>query len=223
MPLAVNSKNIVNVGVIDDTPDVRATVSDELKEAAFIPYDFAGPYGSTDELIGELLTRTDAAVCDLHLNQRNYASFSGAEVIYRCYLERLPSILVSRYTKADNDHIRRYRRWIPVALDYRDANPDSIANGFAICVREFEEKFVPGRRPWRTLIRVEDVEPESNPPMVFAIIPAWNPDEGVRFPLDIVPEEIRDSVKPDARIYAKVNIGAENQDELFFEDFEYRR
>lgn len=223
MPLAVNGKNIVNVGVIDDTPDVRATVSEELKEADFIPYDFAGPYQNTEQLVRELFARTDAAVCDLHLNQRNYAPFSGAEVVHRCYLERFPSVLVSRFTKADNDHIRRYRRWIPVALDYRDANPDSITNGFTICLREFKSEFVPSRRPWRTLIRVEDVDPESKPPMVFAIIPAWNPDEGVRFPLDIVPMEMRDNVQADVRIYAKVNIGAESQDELYFQDFEYRK
>ena len=56
--------------------------------------------------------------------------------------------------------------------------------------------------------------------MVYAVIPGWDPDEVVRFPLIIFPEELRQSVVPGARFFAKVNIAATHHDELYFEDFE---
>ncbi|MEN8221598.1 MAG: hypothetical protein ABFS56_35710 [Pseudomonadota bacterium] len=88
------------------------------------------------------------------------------------------------------------------------------------CLNEFEKQYAPDRKPWRTLVRIEEINRDSEKPMVYAVIPGWEPDKVVRFPLVIFPEEQRKIVIPGARFFAKVNIGATHHDELYFEDFE---
>ncbi len=76
--------------------------------------------------------------------------------------------------------------------------------------------------PVKTLIRIEERDDDQKPPIVYCTIPAWSPREVVRFSLDIVDKELMDHIRPGERFFAKVNIGAEDQSELFFVDFEYR-
>jgi len=83
-----------------------------------------------------------------------------------------------------------------------------------------ENRYSPDRRPWRTLVRIEEVNRNSEKPMVYAVIPGWEPDKVVRFPLVIFHQKQREIVVPGARFFAKVNIGASHHDELYFEDFE---
>ena len=55
--------------------------------------------------------------------------------------------------------------------------------------------------------------------MVEAVIPSWEPDQTVRFPESILPEEIRLRLTPGVRLLAYVNIGETDPDKLVFRDF----
>ena len=66
------------------------------------------------------------------------------------------------------------------------------------------------RKPYRTLLRIVGIEKESGQEVIDAIIPGWNPHIAVRFPARLLPKSIRKShMKMGARLFAKVNIGAE--------------
>lgn len=58
-------------------------------------------------------------------------------------------------------------------------------------------------RPWRTLVRVHDVE--ENAGYFHVIVPAWDTRKKLRLRLQDIPEEIRRRVKEGERFHAKVN------------------
>lgn len=64
--------------------------------------------------------------------------------------------------------------------------------------------------------RIDDVSQD----LVVAFVPAWNPNEAVRFPRSIIPDHFRSTLKPDDRFFASVNTDAEKADDLFFGNFE---
>jgi hypothetical protein len=75
----------------------------------------------------------------------------------------------------------------------------------------------PENRLWRTLVRVVWKEPAQ-----FAVVlPAWNVDEEIVLPFQCLKPEVYSQLKEGSRLHAQVNIGAENQDDLIFKDWEY--
>jgi hypothetical protein len=222
MPLSLNGTLIEQVGVVDDSEDMRETIGDELRDADFIPRLFEGPFRTADQLVTTVMSGSQAVVCDHQLSPRNFAPCSGAEAVAAWYDRHFPSVLITRYSRSDIDQIRPYRRYIPVLLSPEEANPETISKGFEICFNEFHDRFLPSRRPWKTLLMIEDVDNSQRSPLVYAVVPAWNSEVGVRFPLNIIGPPLREHVRPEEYFYAMVNIGAESQEELYFENFEYR-
>jgi len=108
--------------------------------------------------------------------------------------------------------IRRYSAFVD--------DPDTILHGFDQCLRELNGEVSSIRKPWRTLIRVADINTEAGQPVADVCIPAWNPNERVRLPVALITKDIDVAVNAGMRFFARVNIGAENADELFFENFE---
>lgn len=203
--------------IVDDNEDMRETLRDELEYAEIEAKPLAGPFSTLDDLVSTVVGRANAAVCDHHLT-RNYASCDGAEAVASLYESKLPAVLVTAYSKADVHEIRRFRRGIPILLTPDEANPDSLVKGFEVCRREFDGEFVPSRRPWQTMVQIEDVDGDT----VYAILPGWNSNEVVKFSKTMINSELHEHVVAGERFFAQVNKGAEDQAELFFEDFEYR-
>lgn len=76
----------------------------------------------------------------------------------------------------------------------------------------------PSQRLWRTLLRVVRVDERRW--VVRVIIPGFNPHLTVSIPWKLVPLRILENLKPDDRLHAHVNIGAESWRDLVFVDFE---
>lgn len=222
MPLIFNGTRIEHVGVIDDSQDTRDTISDDLRDVNLVPRPFDGPFYTLDALLETVTTNAEALICDHHLSPRNYAPVTGAEVVAQCYGRQFPSLLVTRYGKADIDHIRRFRRNIPVLLTSDEATPDLIPPSFEICVGEFNNNFLPTRKPWKTLLRIDSLDESSQPIGVNTLVPAWNSSEFIKLLIDMFPDDMRVNVAPGERFYAQVNIGADKQEDLYFDGFEYR-
>ena len=221
MILNVKDRHVDRVAIVDDDQDARDTWSG-LVNAEFATNPLSGPFANLRTLVDTIVGGANAALCDHHLKEGNYAHCSGAEAVCALYRQQFPAVLVTRYSKADMDEIRLYRRGIPVLLASDMADPVSIAAGFDLCMGEFDEKYAPHRRPWKTLVRIEDVESGGRNPVVFAVLPGWNSSEVVKFPLTLIPEELRRYVEKGAHFFAMVNKGAEDQAELYFENFEFR-
>ncbi len=219
MALASQIPQIKRVAVIDDKPEARDTMAESVTDAQLQPIVFGKEQiGSLADLISRLLKESDAAIFDYHLSPGNYANFSGAEAVSELYAKKFPAILVTAWSNADIDSIRPYRRHIPVLIRSGEADESAIADGIHYCMQEFANAYSRERKPWRSLLRIEEVSPDNG--LVFAVIPAWNPHDIVRFPLSIFPTDLRKVVKPDARFFADVNIGAKNIQDLYFEHFE---
>jgi len=222
MALVLSGTNIERVGVVDDSEDTRETISDELQDADVTPESFDGPFATLNDLIQTVSGAVDAVVCDHHLNPRNYAPCTGAEAVGKWYENHFPAVLVTRYEKAEIEEIRRFRRGIAALIPSDEANPDTIVNGLEICIGEFSNRFTPTRKPWPNMFRVDDVDESSKPVQVYVVIPGWNSDEAIKLTLDMFPDNLRDYVKPDERFFASMNLGAEAQEDLYFDAIEYR-
>ncbi len=221
MVTTVDGRDIERVAVVDDSEDMRQTLSDELSFAFHETHPLVGPFKNVNDLVTTVTSVADAAVCDHHLNTRNFAHCTGAEVVNRCYRQRFPSVLITNWGPADIDEIRPYLPGIPVLLTPNEANLDAIKEGFMRCMEEFRDEYRSNRKPWRTLVRVEDVSLERADSLVYVVLPGWISDQVIRLKLDIFPCELQPHIKPGARFHARVNLGAETQDQLYFSDFDY--
>jgi hypothetical protein len=72
------------------------------------------------------------------------------------------------------------------------------------------------------MFRIDDVKEASNPIHVYVVVPGWISDEAIKLPLELFPEDLRRHVKPDERFFAVINLGAETQEDLYFDSIEYR-
>ncbi len=217
--MAVADPPIRRVAIIDDNLNDADAMGELVSDAGFEPVVMEPPFGQMATLLQSVRDRADAAVCDHRL--RGLAQFWGAEAVAGLVDQRIPAVLVTQYIDIDADaSIRQWRHRVPVLLSRDDADPDRIKEGLGLCSREIHGDYLPGRRPWRALVQVDAVSHQANPAVVDVRIPSWNPHKVVRFPLELVPPPLRSTVVPDAFLFAMVNIGAEDSDDLYFRDFE---
>ena len=220
------------VAVVDDERFTAEVVADIAEEAELVPIiisDGDGPFRKVAELLERIRTRSCVAVvCDHRLSGTPFASFLGAELMALLYDEHIPGLLLSTFAGVDSDStIRRYRASIPCLVSRGHLDPDNILEGLRLCESELNGQYVPERYPRRTLIRVVNVSssPVDGNTVVDAIMHSWDPNFGVRFPLDLIEDpQIQRFLKEDfsgvTRLFAQVNIDCENSMDLFFRDFE---
>ncbi len=221
MSLNLGGSEISRVNIVDDKPDVRKVIALTVEEANLEPVPENEPLPSLKEFIDAATQKADAGICDHKLSLGQYAQFNGAEAVARFYELNWPALLCTTWSKADVDAMRMYRKKIPVLIHTDDLNPDTIARGFEYCIREFNGDFSLTRRPWRTLVKVEEVDKLMVPQMFFAVLPGWYSSDKIRLPLNLIPQKFWSHIEPGARFHAQVNKGAESQDELYFDNFEF--
>jgi len=208
-------KKIEQVGIYDDQPNARELLAGKVEDADLIPIVQNERIASLEVCIQTAQTRGGAAIFDNHLSQRNYADFRGILAVSQLYLLFFPALLVSSY-EADILEIREYRQHVPIILEPDKVTPDSIIKGFEICKNEFAGKFTSERKPWRSLVRVDEISEDKK--SVYVVIPSWNASEKILLPISIFP--VQDERIEGMRFFAKVNIGAENYTDLYCYDIE---
>ena len=213
------STTIERVSIVDDDERARESYGYALEELGLSPVKEKGPLRDMQEVLERLQTRVDAVICDYHLGKiGNYASFDGDEIVVKCYMNSFPALLCTTYTDLDTYLMRSRKRFIPAILKPNELDPDNIARGFERCVQEFNGLFQPSRKPWRTLVRVEEVELAGD--YFYVIVPGWDPRQKMRVSIKDLPANMRDLVRPDKRFHAHVNVGAENHEDLYFDKWE---
>ncbi|MET0395398.1 MAG: hypothetical protein ABW277_01095 [Longimicrobiaceae bacterium] len=222
MALVISGREISRVSIVDDDDEARQGYQYSIEDLNLTPVSETGPINSLTEFLAIAQERSDAAICDHHLRKRNYAQFNGAEIVAALYRRGFPALLCTKYETAEVEEIRKHMRWVPVMMKPDQLDPSSMEEGFMRCIDEFRGDFQPSRRPWRTLLRVDDVVSDGRRRWFGVIIPAWDSNQVVRVWFDQVPEQIQGIVKPDIRLHAQVNLGAETSAELYFTDWEER-
>lgn len=220
MLLMKNNKPINKVAIINDTVAAREEIAENIFEAGLEPILQNSRLTSIDECITTVTIKAEAAIFEHHLKSNNYANFMGAEAVAQLYRQYFPSLLVTAWADADIDNIRLFRQYIPVLIESEYAQSEIIVQGFKQCLNEFENSYSSSRKPWRTIIRIEEIDREYKQAMVYALVPAWNPRKIVKFPFSLIPENLHQTLELEPHLFAKVNIGANHHDELYFTEFE---
>lgn len=215
MGVKINNWQIDRVCIIDDNEEFRSALEDTVQESDFIPIPQNEKIDSLERFLMDVVQPHDAVVTDHQLKKRNYFPVNGAQVAYACYDRRIPSVLVTRYEPHIGE-IRKYRKNIPVILNPEEFEPETLLKSLEICINEFEGKIKLERRVWRSLIRIDSFDKDH----IYVIIPSWDPNEVISLNTEDLPVEIKNVIEPDKRLHAKVNIGCESANDLFFTEWE---
>jgi hypothetical protein len=221
MPITIAARSIRRISIIDDQAPVRESYELSVEDLGAESVPEAGPLAPLPNCVESVSRRTDAAICDYNLKVRDYSPFNGAELAAEFYKVHFPAVLCTKWHTASIDEMRPYRRFIPSMVDPAKLDPSSIARGIEACIREFGGEYLTVRRPWRTLVRVEDVRRlDQGAIFLYVVVPAWNANEVVRLPSEIIPSDVLRDLGPGSRLHARVNLGANGNEELFFEEWE---
>ena len=216
MSLLIEGRELERVLIVDDEREAREAYCEVVEDIGLTPVPVTGP---VDEgTIGGLATETDVVLCDYHLKRQDYATFDGDVLLARCVEQGIAGLLCTGYSDFDTTIRRDCLRWIPARLRSREAEPREFIEGWEQCLREMAGLVHPNRRPWRTLVRVVEVETERR--YISAVVPAWSVRQVVKVHLDSIPREFLWRLSFEERFFCKVNIGAEREEDLFFEGWE---
>lgn len=213
--------SIERVAIVDDDREGAQTVALSLEAAGYEPFIIEKSPGSAEALAKQIAAEADAAYCDHRLSRYAFATnFSGADVVAKLYDLKIPGVLFSEYYGIDADvSIRKQRRRIPVVLRRSEVGVgiQSITDSFNRCKEELEGMYPDWRRPHRSMLIVEYFGNQDDVDVVDVNI--VNRDGGiVRFPLELIPEDLRDDLREGDLLIADVNIGAERSEDLYFEN-----
>jgi len=218
MALQVAGKTIKRITIVDDDPGARETYEYIWDDLHVQSKQEAGPINDSGKFLKRMMKQSHALLCDYHLKKKVYATFDGDELVERCYKASFPAILCTSYTDYDLTLMRSRRRFVPILLKPNELDRDTIINGFERCIKEFKGEFLPSRKPWRTLVRVEEVELAEK--YFYAVVPGWNLRKKIRLYVDDLPREMQPLVTPGKRFHAQVNVGAKSEEELYFHAWE---
>jgi hypothetical protein len=214
--------SIERILIIDDNERVRESYVFPIEAADREAVPREEPLGKLEDFLATPLA-ADAAVSDYHLSPGNYAFFDGATLVSSWYKNHFPAILCTQFEKANVARFRVLRRWIPVVLGPDELNDESLMKGLELVQREFQEEYIPTRRPWRALVRFVEFSEEEN--YANAKLPGWG-EEVVALRANDLPETVRQGIRTSVareeeyRCYAIANLGAESNDELYLSDWE---
>ena len=205
--------------VVDDNAQAREGYGYSLEEMGLSPvYQSKSIPADINMFVSRLRSRADAVFSDFRLTtQANYASQNGDALVAACNRKRIPAVLCTTYTDVDAHLNRMLLRYIPALLRIAP-DPALLEAAFSYCCREIRGEFRPARRPWRTLVRINDVDKGAGE--CHVIIPARNTSEKIPVNLDNLPATIRSLIRPGARLHAEVNIGADAPNEVYFDKWE---
>lgn len=218
---ALGQNQVHKVAIIDDDEDWREQLCWLVEEGGYEPVTLAGPYGNDiDRLVDEAAQSADFVLCDYNLAARGLAQFKGAVVVERLFQRQKPTALITSF-RAEATELIYKRQLIPKVIDRDEFSPENISTLFTACQMEFQNNPPAERRRHKAMIHVEEIiEKGANTAEVIAILPAWNLMRAVSFPLDLIDEPVRSAVEKGSWLIANVNIGAHEEEDLFYFGFQ---
>ena len=213
--LQLKDRSITRAIIVDDDPEARQSYEYIIEELDLDPFPFNGPLEDLAAFI-ETVESSDVLLCDYHLRSHNYATCDGDELVAECYKAQVPAVLCT--TIADAVLRRDCLRYIPGLIKSGNPTPTELVAGWNRCLTELTGTFDPTRRPWRTLVRVAELDDQRQ--LAYVIVPPWDVRNKIPIDMDSLPAEIRGLIEPDRRFHALVNTGADSHEDLFFESWE---
>ncbi len=203
--------------IVDDEPQARQAHTYAIEDMGLKPEPVEGPLENLQKFIHSIKENT-VVLSDFHLKKKSYANCNGDQLVAMCFQAKIPSALC---TTIEDAPIRRdCLRYIPGLIDVGTPDSSLLRQAWEKCAKELDNHLGPTRRPWRTLVRIDDVDNDHQ--CIHVVVPAWDVERKVRIDIDNLPLEIQKLIQPDRRFHALVNTGAENYHELFFDAWETR-
>ena len=214
MTLTIGSRRIDRVLIVDDEPAARDGYAYPIEDMGLEPVKVPGPVVARTFI--DNIRQSDAILCDYHLKKHDYAECDGDVLTAECFKAGVPAILCTTFSDIDVTIRRDCLRYIPALRKTISPTPEELQRAWEMCLTEMNGKFHHERRPWRTLIRVIELERDY----FYAVVPSWDHRQKIRIYNDNLPERVRQLLAPDRRFHAKVNKGAKGHQDLFFVDWE---
>ena len=217
--VAASAETIDRILIIDDDAEARKGFAYSIEDLGITPVPEAGPITHLDRFVAEVPRRAQAVMCDYRLKTTGeYSSFNGDELVAECYRHRIPGLLCTQYTDVATEMNRQLLRFIPALLRTSSPEPESIRTSLLRCQDELRGVFHPARKAWRTLVRVDDVSHDGR--YCHVIVPAWNPNQAIRIYFQDIPQHVLRNLRTGMRVHAKVNIGADSFEDIYFDEWE---
>ena len=215
----LSSSSIERILVVDDDAEARDGLCYSIEELEITPVLEEGPIKNLAQFVTQVPHRAQAVLCDYRLKTSGtYSSYGGDEVVAACYRRGIPGLLCTQYTDVIVEMNRQRRRFIPSLLNTSSPTPQDIGEALWRCQEELAGSVHPAREPWRTLVRVHAGPTDAG--YCHVIVPAWNANQAIRLYLEDLPDMIRPRMTTGARLHAKVNIGADSFEEVYFDEWE---
>ncbi len=212
---------MTTVAIIDDDTEAAKTVSYAVEDAGFAAWIFADKGQTVASAVDKIRDHAEAAVCDHRLSPLGLANFDGAELAAQLILNKIPAVVISQFVSQDYDvSIRRWRETVPSVISRDECRAETIRDALELCRREINGEIVSARRKHRTLVRIADIQNEANELVIDAIVPAWNRQRAVRFPVALMSPDLQKEVRTGMYLIGYVNLAAGQPEDLFFAQFE---
>lgn len=220
--MEIASAPINRVAVIDDDELGREMLLDDLRDRDFEPVAIDGAYGQDiDRMVGDILAqKPQFVICDHRLQAGGMASFFGLNVVQKLLDVRSPAMLVTQYSSTDSTklQLRKARHSIPLVMARDAFILDDLPAYADMVLRELSGSPVDERKPHRTLIQIEFVDPKTG--NVDALVPSWSPKHALTIPIDCFSAPVRDRLTAGDFVLGDVNIGARSEEDLFFKNLD---
>ena len=214
--ITIHGRQIERALIVDDEPEARDAYEYVIEDMGIRPQQVTDRLRDDMRSFISSIETTDVILCDFHLKKHSYAPCDGDQLMASCFLAGYPGVLCT--TIPDAPIRRDYLRYIPGVIRIGNLEPRELLQGWERCLLERDGCFEPARRPWRTLVRVDYVEPESR--WFYAVVSSWHVRTKVLIDYDALPIEFHNLVEPGRRFHAAVNTGAESAQDLFFDSWE---
>ena len=202
---------ISSVAVVDDEAESRESIGWMLSDSDLEMRELEGPLTTVTDTQDQVLG-ANAVICDHYLSSKNYAQFTGAELVSGCIKSGFLAVLCTRFLSSDIDDIRSLLRYIPIVRRPDELKePNELYEAFTLCAEELDGNVPPERKVWRAQVVVERIES----PYFDVSVPSWPLEESVRLRFVDIPSEIEPEIKIGYRTYVGANLGAQTSDQLF--------
>ena len=155
--MRIDGKEISRVLILDDDPAAREGYAYPVEELQLEAVKVPGPIDAPASFLGGVRA-SDVVVCDYHLRKHNYAACDGDIIVAECYKAGIPGMLCTTFTDVDATIRRDCLRYIPALLKTNSPEPRAFIEAWRSCLSEMQGMFRPTRKPWRTLVRIAEVD-----------------------------------------------------------------
>lgn len=211
------------LSILDDEEDVVNALERRLVRWGFEVTRFIPDSPDLDSALDQVMSISEACLCDHDLRGGHQVDFSGAEFVAAATEHRFPSVLFTGVLPAERYEIRRNMARIPALLTRERLHKLPIKRALLESVGEVMEGHRPDRRRGRrTPVTIQSSRKTGSERLVDGLVAGWPGPSSVAIPVDLLAEPWRD--EPHRAVgftfFATINISEEDPDRLFFEEFE---